>query len=188
MDFDQLKNVWKKAERFETSDSDKELNRKLEAVTSTQHKIKKYFKFEMIIALAAIIFFVTGAYFRGDIEPYFYKLFTLILIGSVPLNIRLFLSMKVILGIDYTHQLRENLIVAKNHLKITTRVYYIVIVFTIVSLVIMSWWDDYFLQLPSEWQVGIMGYFLLVFIFSIYLVNKLYGSRLREIGELLDEF
>lgn len=187
MDFDQLKKAWKKAEDLSANDSDKELTHRLQAVTSTKRKIRQYFRFEMIIALTAIILFVAVAYFLGDLEPYFYKLFALILLGSVPLNIRLFLSMKRILGINYTHQLHENLTAAKNHLKKTIRLYYAVVVVTVVALVFMSWTDEYFLKLPTAWQVGIMSYFSLFLIFSIYFVNKFYGSKLKVLEELLDD-
>jgi hypothetical protein len=187
MDFDQLKKAWKKAEDLSINDSDKELNRRLQAVTSTQRKIRQYFRYEMIIAVTAIFLFGSVVYFLGDLENYFYKLFVLIVLGSVPLNIRLFLSMKRILGIDYTRQLQKNLSAAKNHLKVTIRIYYSVVVFTVISLVFMSWMDEFFLQLPTAWQGGIMSYFLLFLIVSIYFVNKFYGSKLKGLEELLED-
>lgn len=187
MDFDQLKEVWKKAEHLATNDSDKELNLKLQTVTSTQGKIRKYFRFEMITAVTAIILFGTVVYFSGDLEPYFYKLLALVVLGSVPLNIRLFLSMKRILGIKYTSQLKKNIILATNHLKSTIRIYYTLVVFTVIALVLMSWWDDYFLQLPLAWQVGVMSYFLIFLIVSMYLIKKFYGGKLKELEELLED-
>lgn len=187
MDIDQLKDVWKKAEISASSKSDKELNQKLQAIIGTQRKIRQYFRYEMVIAVTSVILFGAVIYFLGDLEPYFYKLFALVLLGSVPLNIRVFLSMKRILGIDYTHQLQKNLIAAKTHLKTTIRIYYIAVVFTVILLVFMSWWDEYYLQLTIAWQVGIMSYFLLFFIVSIYLVKKLYGNRLKELEELLED-
>lgn len=184
MDFDKLKEVWKKNEDRTFIDSDNELNDKLQAVTSTQRKIRQYFRFEMVIALMVIIFGGAVVYSYGDLEPYFLKLFAIVILGSIPIAIRIFLSMKRILGIDYTSQLKNNIIAAKNHLKTTIRIYYTLLIFTVISLVLMSWWDNYFLQLPIVWQVGVMSYFLLFLIVSIWLTNKFYGNRLKELREL----
>lgn len=187
MDFDQLENIWKNANNQASSDSEMELHRKLMAVTSTQRKITQYFRFEIFILISSLILFGTVAVLNGGMEPYFYKLLILVLIGSVPINVRLFLSMKRISGIDYSHDLQRNLIKAHSHLKITIRVYYSLIVFSVIALVGMSWMDSYFLELPFAWQIGVMGYLFLFFITSIYLVNKLYGRRLKELEELLEE-
>ncbi|MDO9552227.1 hypothetical protein [Rhodonellum sp.] len=186
MDFDQLKEVWKKAEHRSVNDTDKELNLKLQTVTGTQQKIRQYVRFEMVVAVTAVLIFGILVYFSGDLEPYFYKLFALILLGSLPINIRLFLSLKRILGIDYTQQLKKNIVAAKNHLKATLRIYYTLVVLTVIALVMMSWWDDFFLQLPIVWQVGVMGYFLIFLIVSIFLIKKYYGSRLKELETLAE--
>jgi amino acid permease len=187
MDFNQLKEVWEKAEHLTSNVSDIELDKKLKAVTITQQKVMQYFRFEMVIAVAAILLFGVVAYLKDDLEPYFYKLFVLVLIGSVPLNIRLFFSMKRILSIDYTNPLRENIISAKNYFRTTIRTYYVIVAFTVISLVLISWWDDYFLQLPFAWQVGVMSYLLLYLVVSIYVINKLYGKRLKVLEEFLKD-
>jgi hypothetical protein len=187
MNIDQLKEVWKKVELHAASESDQDLKLKLQAVISTQGKIRKYFWFEMITAITAIILFGAVVYVSGDLEPYFYKLFALVILGSLPLNIRLFLSMKRILGIKYTTQLKDNIISARNHLKTTIRIYYTLVVIIMVALVLMSWWDDYFLQLSIAWQLGVMSYFLLYLIISIYLIKKFYGGKLVELDELLKD-
>lgn len=185
MDFDQLENIWKSADNRTTSDSETSLHRKLMAVTGTQRKITKYFRFEMVVMVSSLIFFGVAAVLSEGLEPYFYKLLVLVLIGSVPINVRLFLSMKRIAGIDYSSDLQKNLIRARNHLKITIRVYYTLVVFSALSLAIMSWLDSYFLDLPYAWQMGVMIYLFIYLITSIYLVNKLYGRRLKELEELL---
>ncbi|WP_373521140.1 hypothetical protein [Aquiflexum sp.] len=187
MDFDQLENIWKKADNLATRDSEEALHQKLMAVTGTQRKIKKYFRFEMVIMVSSVIFFSTVALLNGGLEPYFYKLFVLVLIGSIPINVRLFLSMKRISGIDYANDLQKNLIKARNHLKFTIRIYFGLIVFSVIALVVMSWLDSYFLQLPFAWQIGVIGYLFIFFIASLYLVNKLYGKRLKELEELVEE-
>lgn len=187
MDFEQLKDVWNKAEQQVENESNNELRHKLSAVTSTQQKIRQYFQYEIAIAVTGVILFGLVVYFLVDLETYFYKLFAIIFLGSTPLNYRLYMSVKRLSNIDYSNQLQRNLILAKNHLKTTIRIYYTVIVLTIVALVFMSWGDNYFLQLPVTWQVGIMAYFLLFLISSIYWVNRLYGRRLRELRALLED-
>ncbi|MFC0264383.1 hypothetical protein [Fontibacter flavus] len=187
MDFDQLENIWKKADNLATRDSEAALHQKLMAVTGTQRKITKYFRFEMIVMVSSLIFFGAVAVLNGGLEPYFYKLLVLVLIGSIPINVRLFLSMERISRIDYSYDLQKNLIKARNHLKITIRVYYTLVVFSALSLAIMSWLDSYFLDLPFAWQIGVMVYLFIYLITSLYLVNKLYGRRLKELEKLVED-
>lgn len=187
MEINQLKEAWKKVEQQAASDSDKDLNLKLKAITSTQGKFRQYFRFEIIVFLTAIVIAATVIYFSNDLDPYFYKLFTLVFLGSMPLNIRLFLSMKHILGIKYTSQLKDNIIATRNHLKTTIQFYYTLVISTVIALVFMSWWDNFFLKLPKAWQVGVMSYFLLFLIVSIYLIKKFYGSKLKELEVLLED-
>jgi len=187
MDFNQIKNTWEQSNHHAKNDDDsnEEIKQKLKAVTSTQWKIKKYFRYEMFIAIAAILAFGIIVIFDNELELYFYKLFALIVLGSVPVNLRLFLSMKRILGINYANQLQKNLISAKNHLKTTIKIYYTIVVVTVIALLVMSIWDEYFLQLPIAWQCGVFGYLFIYLIISIYLINKIYGKRLKELERLL---
>ncbi|MBW3466939.1 hypothetical protein [Arthrospiribacter ruber] len=185
MDLDQLKDVWKKAELQAATDSEEELRLKLQKVTSTESKLRKYFRFEITIALCAIVLILAIIYFSDDLEPFIYKLFSIVFLGSIPVTIRLYLSMKRIIGIKYTAQLKESITAARDHLKTTITLYYASIMVTVTALVIMSWFDNFFLQLPLAWKVGVMGYLFIFLIGSIRLVNKYYGSRLKELQALL---
>jgi ABC-type sulfate transport system permease subunit len=185
MDFDELKNVWEQAKQQNEAESEKELNQILKSVTTAQHKIKRYFKLEVMVLVSIFAFFVFAVCLANDIEPYFYKLAGIVFLGSIPLTIRIFLSLQKIMGIDFSDHLRKNLFNAKNHLKTTIVFYYSVLAVLVISLVLMSWSDNYFLQLSSFWQAGTMFYFLLITVSYIVMVDKHYGKRLRELEELL---
>lgn len=187
MDFDELKEVWKKTDHLTTNDSDKELHRKLKALTGTQRKMKQYFRNEMIFTVIAFMLILPFTYFYTDLQPYFYKIFAIVFLSVTPLSIRLYLSMKRLAVIDYSNQLRQNLVAAHKHLKTTIRFYYSAVVFVILSLVVVSWFDEFFLQLPAVWKVGIMSYFFIFLIAYFYFINKLYGSRLKELEGFLED-
>lgn len=188
MDFDELKNVWKQAKQQSEAESDKELNQILKSVTTAQHKIKQYFRFELMVLVSIFGFFVLAVCLASDIEPFFYKLAGIVFLGSIPLTVRIFLSLRQIMGIDFSNQLRKNLLNAKNHLKTTIVVYYSVLAVLVSLLVLMSWTDEYFLQLSTLWQAGTMIYFLLITVSYVLMVDKHYGKRLRELEELLEEY
>lgn len=186
MDFDKLKEIWNRTESENPIDAERNLHRRIRAVTSTQWKFRRYFRTEMVIAILSILFFGAVAFFTPDLNIYFYKLFTIIVIGSVPLNIRLFLSLRRILGIDYSGQIKTNIINAKNHLKFTIRMYYMIVVLTLIALVAMSWFDEYFLGLPGNWKIAVMVYLGIFGVVSFYMINTFYGRRLKDLESMLD--
>ncbi|HSJ67067.1 MAG TPA: hypothetical protein VK921_05310 [Anditalea sp.] len=186
-DFNELKEGWNKVSQHQVPVSDEALEERLKKVTTAQNHIKRIFKIEILVSLAIFLVFILFLIFKGGIEPFFIKIIGIILLCSVPVYLRFFISLKKIMGIDYTNSLKSNLIRAKDYLKNTIIIYYIAIAIMVVLLALMSWTDDFFKNLDNFWKVGIMVYYVAISLSYAFIINKNYGSRLRDIENLLNE-
>jgi amino acid permease len=185
MDFEKLREIWQNHEEHVPPTPDTNLHDMLRSVADTHRKVRRHFQLEMVAAAAAMAVGAAIFYFHDGLEPYFLKLFSIIGIGSAPIFYRIKLTMNRLSTIDFAAQLKESITKATKHLESTIRIYYSLLGLIVMSLVLMSSQDDYFLALPGLWQAGVMGYFSVFLVLSVWFIKTFYSRRLKELRELL---
>lgn len=186
MDFNEYKESWKAFQNVGSMVDKTTLKNYLKAANSSRNAIQRYLRMEWIIAFASTLFFISITYFTDTLDGYFYKLFFIILIGSLALTLRMNSTLTQFKRVKFTEKIQYNLIELRNHLRKSLHFSYWGTTLIIALLLLMSLSDQYFLDLNSQVQWGVILYFLGVGVLSFYLTRRFYGKTLKELDEILE--
>ncbi len=183
MELDDFKADWKRSE-IVTSPvmKEDEIQRRVKAVERSRKGIRMAFLSEMAIVVVIYglilgIFLVTEA----GIQSYMYKIIIVTLLAGIPTYYRLNKSQRWINTIDYSKDVRSNLVAFLAYYKTTLRVYLWSSYGTIIVLFILFFGDDEFMELNIYLKGGIVLYMIVFFLLTGPYIKRVYGGGWRRL-------
>ena len=185
MELDDFKTAWsKEAMPALTRES---LQQRINRVEKSGKKIRKSFVMELAIYAVIYLFFVvTIIIFNGAIQPFMYKLVAIAFAGFLPTAYRLYQSQAWINSMNYTIDIRSNLLAFLTYYKTSLKWYWWSSIIISVLVFIMFFTDKDFLALGIEWKIGTCAYILLVLFLTRPYLRKVYGRHVQEFEMFLE--
>src|SRR5687767_5976029 len=143
MELDDFKTAWNKDSKL--SMTRESLQQRINQIEKSGRKIRRAFVVEMAIIGAICLFFVGMIiFFSGQIQSYMYKLVAILFIGFLPTAYRLYQSQLWINTMDYSTDIRSNLLAFLTYYKTTLRWYLWSSIIVSVLMVLMLFTDENF--------------------------------------------
>ncbi len=185
MEIDNLKTIWKRQPSVEISQDD--LLKKLTLLLRPAQKMRKaYYREAALIVMIFSLFIAIVALCRGQISPFFYKLIAIVFFGISPIIYRFFQLDKSINNIDFSQDIRSNVVWFLAYFRKTLRWYWRCSLVISVFSIIVLFTDKDFLGLPLPWRMGTMAYMGLILFLTKPYLNKNYESKIKEMEDFLE--
>lgn len=185
MELDDFKKSWQKeANPIITRES---LHEKINSLEKSGRKIRRAFITELAIVGFIFLFFVVTIFlFNGAIRSFMYKLFAITIIGFLPTAHRLYQSQQWINSIDYSGDIRSNLLAFLKYYKTTLMWYWRSSMIICALIFIMLFTDKDFLALGIEWKIGTCAYGVLILILARPYLRQAFGKHVQEFENFLE--
>jgi hypothetical protein len=186
MELDELKSIWKKSTTA-TSDSSRENAPEVSRILETSRKgIGKVFAVEIVVAIVLYVGFVLMVVLSGlAIQSFIYKLIIITALFALPIYYRLYRSIRFLSDMDFSADLKSNLVQFLVHYKTSLRFYKWATYLMVIVILIFFFTDDSFIALSTSLKIGTMLYMAFVSVIVGPLVNRVYGKRIHAIEGLL---
>jgi hypothetical protein len=183
MELDDFKTAWKEARPGVTRES---LLQKINQIEKSGTKIHRAFVVELVIIGAIYLFFVGMIFFfSGQIQSFMYKLVAITFIGFLPTAYRLYQSQRWINAMDYSIDIRSNLIAFLAYYRTTLKWYWWSSIVISVLMFVMLFTDKDFLAIGIEWKIGTCAYIILIVLLTKPYLKKVYGRHVQEFEAFL---
>jgi hypothetical protein len=185
MELDDFKTVWSNDSSINMTRES--LLQRINQVEKSGRKIRRAFVIELAIIGAIYLFFVAMIiFFNGEIRSFMYKLVVITFIGFLPTAYRLYQSQLWINCMDYSIDIRSNLVAFLTYYKTTLKWYWWSSMIISVLMFIMFFTDKDFLAMPMEWKIGTCVYIILVLLLTRPYLKKVYGRHVQEFEMFLE--
>lgn len=200
MELDDLKEKWKLAEprsagalrggepRY-TPDVVKEaLARKISALERSGRGIRRMFMMEMIVVIVIYLFFFLVVWVFGEkVMNFLYKLVIVTAIGSIPATWRLYKSQKWITSMDYSSDLRSNMVAFVTYFRTSIRIYKLSSYLVVAILILIMLFDHDFIRLPMTVKIITLAYMIAASLATGPYIRWAYGRRAAVFEDFLLE-
>jgi hypothetical protein len=185
MELEDFKTAWKKDGRLNmTRDS---LLKRIDQIEKSGRKIRRAFIVELAVAGAVCLFCVGMIiFFNGQIQSFMYKLVAITFIAFLPTSYRLYQSQLWINAMDYSIDIRSNLLAFLTYYKTTLKWYWWSSIIVSVLMFIMLFTDEDFLAIGVEWKIGTSAYIILVLLLAKPYLKRVYGKHVQEFETFLE--
>lgn len=185
MELDDFKTAWKKEDKLNMTPES--LLQRVNQIAKSGRKIRRAFLIELAI-IGALYLFFTGIiiFFNERIQSFMYKLVAITFIGFLPIAYRLYQSQLWINTMDYSVDIRSNLLAFLTYYKTTLRWYWWSSVIIIALMFVMLFTDGDFLALGIKWKIGTCTYIILVLLLTEPYLKKVYGRHAQEFDAFLE--
>ncbi len=185
MELDDFKEQWRNIPALPVKKE--ALQQQVDALEKSGKRIRRVFLVESVIIACIYLFFISAAlFFAGKIAPFYYKLVVVIFLGSATTYFRLYKSQRWINSMDYAKDLRSNLTAFLGYYKKTLSVGLWSSYLISVCLFIVLLTDHSFLALETPWKAGVLVYIIVVQLFTVPYIKKVYGKPIRSLELLLE--
>lgn len=179
MELDDFKTAWNKSD--ESSVTRESLQQKITRIEKSGRKIHRAFVIELIIVGSIYLFFVGMIIiFNEAIQSFMYKLMLIPLIGFLPTFYRLYQSQRWINSMDYSIDLRSNVLAFLTYYRTTLKWYGWSSMIISVLIVIMLFTDADFLGLGFGWKIGTCAYIIVILLLTKPYLRISYGRHVQE--------
>jgi hypothetical protein len=188
MELDDLKEKWKSTTFQSPFDLKDTLERRVNAIERSGKGLRQAFWIEMIIIGLIYAGFILTVWFMADrVMPYMYKLVIVTSIAMVPIAWRMYKSQKWINSMDYTKDVRSNMIEFLGYYKLTLRLYQWSTYIIIVIILILFYTDSDFGRLPGGIKTTLVIYLAAIAILTEPYIRVVYGRRITVFENFLND-
>lgn len=188
MELDDLKEKWKTAifqSPFELKDT---LERRITALESSGRGLRRTFIIEMSIVAIVYAAFILLVWFMADkVMTYMCKMVFITAAATVPIAWRMYKSQKWANSMDYTQDVRSNMVAFLRYYKITLRLYQWSSYIILVVLLLMMFTDNDFVRLPYNVKLTVVIYTGAVFILTEPYIRIVYWRRISVFENFLKD-
>ena len=131
--------------------------------------------------------FLAVVFWGGDVKPFMYKLVVITLVAAVPMAYRLYKAQRMIRAIDYSRDIKSNLIDFMIYYKTTLNLYRWGSYGLLTLMLLIFFMDKSFTDLDFKLQLGIVGYIILVMLLIGPYIRKAYGSKIKSMEAFLND-
>lgn len=189
MELDDLKAQWKSTPTNQSTDVIKDaIEKKISKMERSGRGIARTFWIEMIFSWALYAFFLFVMwYYKEQVHAYMYKIVILIGVAMIPMVWRLYKAIQWANSIDYSQDVRSNVVVFLKYFKRTLLIYewgcYLIVLITIAIV----YTDPSFLSASSRVRSIITLYVIVVAVFARPYVYFIYGKKVRAFEDFLKD-
>jgi hypothetical protein len=189
MELDDLKKSWKSTATSQSGDVIKDaIEKKIINLERSGRGIARSFWIEMILSWAMyVVFLFMMWYYNEYVESYMYKIVVLIGVAMVPIVWRLYKSIQWANSIDYSQDVRSNVVAFLKYFKGTLWIYewscYLIVAITVGIM----YTDQSFLSASSRVQMAIIVYVIAVALIARPYVYFLYGKKVSVFEDFLKD-
>lgn len=189
MELDDLKKQWKSTPTNQSTDAIKDaIEKKISGMERSGRGIARTFWIEMFFSwLIYVIFLMIMWLYRDLIETYMYKITILIGVSMIPIVWRLYKSMKWAQSIDYSQDVRTNIIAFLKYFKRTLLIYEVGCYVIVAISFAVIYTDQSFLAAKLKVQTIIFLYLMLVAVIARPYVYLVYGKKVKAFEEFLKD-
>jgi hypothetical protein len=188
MELDDLKEKWKSTtfqSPFELKDS---LEQRITAIEHSGRGIRRVFMIEMIIVAAIYAGFILMVWFMAEsVTSYMYKLVVITGVATIPISWRMYKSQRWINSMDYTKDVRSNMVGFLHYYKVTLRLYQWSTYVTVVVILVLMFTDDEFRNTPSGAKVTLVIYLVALAALTEPYIRIVYGRRIAVFEKFLND-
>ena len=189
MELDDLKKQWKETTAASSRDAISEaIEKRISAFERSGRGIRKSFAIEMmIVGLIYVGFFCMMWFLNDGMQMYMYKMVIITTVATAPIVWRLYKAQRWINSMDYTVDVRTNIVAFVKYFKRTLLMYewttytIMLIIFGILLT------DDAFNALPWSIKLLVFGYVLIFTILTRPYIRLVYGRKLSAFEDFLKE-
>ncbi len=189
MELDDLKKQWKSTNIESSGDAIRAaIEKKISRLERSGRGIRTAFWIEIGFSILLYVLFGFTLWRFGTYMPtYMYKVVILITVTTAPIVWRLYKSQRWINSMDYSKDVRTNMVAFLQYYKRTLWMYtYGVYAVTLVSLVIL-FTDPTFIALSLQMKLSIIGYLLVICLIARPYVRFAYGKKISVFEDFLKD-
>lgn len=189
MELDDFKKKWKETTTSPSTDGIKEaIEKKISSLEKTGRNIRMMFYMEVgvvILIYAAFLFAVWT--FQELITTYMYKIVIATTIPSIPIIYRLYKAQKWINSMDYTMDVRSNIIAFLSYYKRALWLYERGMYVTVLIVLALLFTDREFIHINWRIQAATIAWLILAAAIVRPYVRIVYGKKLPVFEDFLKE-
>ena len=189
MELDDLKAHWK-ATVVEPSPHEirEALEKKISSIQRSGRGIRRIFVIEIIIVLAMYVGVVLMMWFMKErVMSYMYKIIVVTAVGSLPVIWRMYKSQRWINTMDYTQDIRSNIIAFLEYYRKTLRLYQWSTYAVVIILLILMFSDSDFVKLSFILKAITVCYMTAAVLLTAPYIRITYGRKTSIFEEFLRE-
>lgn len=189
MELDDLKKQWHQAIPNASADTVKEaIEKKISNLERSGRGIRRAFWLEMLVVSVMYLCFIgILVYFNNHVMLFIYKIIGLIGLTTIPIMVRLYRMQKRTDDIDYSKDVRSNVIEFVRYYKKSLLIYewgsYIIVVVT----ALMLYFDSSFMSLELKLKGLVFGYLVVVMIITRPYIYYVYGRKVSAFEDFLKD-
>jgi hypothetical protein len=188
MELDDLKQQWKTATVEPSAGMKDVLARKVSEMRSSGRGLRTVFYIEMAFVVVIYTGFLWIVLAMGSaVMSYMYKLVIATGIATAPIAWRMYKSQRWINSMDYTQDMRSNMIAFLDYYKTTLRWYQWSSYAIILVIIILFFTDNDFIRLQSGIKFTIVIYLAVIFLLTEPYIRIVYRRRLTVFEDFLKE-
>ena len=185
MELDDFKTAWNNDAKLTITRES--LLQRINLIEKSGRKIRRAFVVELAIIGAIYLFFVGMIIsFSGQVQSFMYKLVAITFIGFLPTAYRLYQSQRWINSMDYSIDIRSNLLAFLTYYRTTLKWYLWSSMIICVLMFVMFFTDKDFLAIGIEWKIGVCAYIIVVLFLTRPYLRKVYGKHVQEFEMFLE--
>ncbi|HWA32737.1 MAG TPA: hypothetical protein VG737_01340 [Cyclobacteriaceae bacterium] len=188
MELDDLKEKWKTATVQSPVTIKDVLAKKISAIERSGKGMRRVFYLEMVFVALVYAGFLWLVWAMGDLlMTYMYKLVITTAIATVPVGWRMYKAQKWINSMDYTIDMRSNMVAFLDYYKTSLRWYQWSTYIIIIVILALFFTDNDFIGLQSRVKVTVVIYLVAVFFLTEPYIRIVYGKRIPVFENFLRE-
>jgi hypothetical protein len=188
MELDDLKETWRTATLDSSFNLKDTLQKRITAIESSGRGLRRTFLIEMAIVVVIYVAFIVLVWNMADkVQSYMYKLVAVTAIATVPVAWRMYKSQKWINSMDYTKDMRSNMVAFLQYYRLTVRLYQWSSYAIIVVVLLLTFMDESFIVQSSRVKFTFVIYMVAVFILTEPYIRIVYGRRISVFENFLKD-
>jgi len=189
MELDDLKKQWKSTATDHPADAIKDaIEKKISKLERSGRGIARAFWIEMIVSWGMYVgFWIAMWYYHDLVESYMYKIVIMIGVAMIPIVWRLYRSMQWANSLDYSKDVRSNVVTFVSYYRKTLRFYewgtYLI---SSISIAIMMT-DSAFRSTNHRIQWTVIIYVIVVSLIARPYIHLVYGKKVAVFEDFLKD-
>lgn len=188
MELDDLKEQWKTATFQSPFELKETLERRITKLEKTGRGLRTTFLIEMSFVVVIYVGFILLVWFMADrVLTYMYKMVIATAIATAPIAWRMYKSQKWINSMDYSKDMRSNMVEFLSYYRITLRLYQWSSYLIIIVILLLMFTDGDFARLSPRIKTTVVIYMGAIFFLTEPYIRIVYGRRIAVFENFLKE-
>lgn len=188
MELDDLKEKWKTGTFQSHSELKVTLEQRVSSLERSGRGIRRVFIAEMILVAIIYLAFLLLVWLMAEkVTTYMYKLVAITGIASLPIVWRMYKSQKWVTTMDYSRDIRSNMVEFLRYFKITLRLYQWSTYVIIVLILVMMFTDNDFERLQWKVKMTLVVYLFVLAALTEPYIRIVYGRRITVFEKFLND-